>query len=113
MVRLLLFLLPSLVVAQAPQPRFEVASVKPLDATLADLLRTNYRSVSITDTRVVLKGQTLPELIAIAWSVTQDRVMNVPESARGLFFDVQALVPAGVSKDAVPGMMQALLSDRF
>jgi uncharacterized protein (TIGR03435 family) len=113
MTRLPLVLFPALLLAQAPQPRFEVASVKPLDATLADLLRTNYRSVSITDSRVDLKGQTLPELIALAWNITQDRVMNVPDSVRGLFFDGQALVPQGASKGAIPEMMQALLEDRF
>lgn len=113
MSRLLLTLLPALLLAQTPQPRFEVASVKPLDMTLADLLRTNYRSVSITDSRVELKGQTLPELIALAWNLTQDRVMNVPESVRGLFFDVQAIVPQGASKDTIPVMMQALLAERF
>jgi len=113
MTRLLLVLLPALLLAQTPQPRFEVASVKPLDATLADLLRTKYRSVSITDSRVDLKGQTLPELIALAWNITQDRVMNVPDSVRGLFFDVQALVPEGAAKDTIPEMMQALLADRF
>ena len=113
MTRPLLVLLPDLLLAQTPPPQFEVASVKPLDATLADLLRTNYRSVSITDSRVDLKGQTLPELIALAWNITQDRVMNVPDSVRGLFFDVQALVPRGTSKDAVPEMMQALLAERF
>ena len=113
MTRLPLVLFPALLLAQAPQPRFEVASVKPLDATLADLLRTNYRSVSITDSRVDLKGQTLPELIALAWNITQDRFMNVPDSVRGLFFDGQALVPQGASKGAIPEMMQALLEDRF
>lgn len=113
MTRPLLVLLPALLLAQTPPPRFEVASVKPLDATLADLLRTNYRSVSITDSRVDLKGQTLPELIGLAWNLTQDRVMNVPDSVRGLFFDIQALIPQGVSKDTVPEMMQALLADRF
>lgn len=66
MTRLPLVLFPALLLAQTPQPRFEVASVKPLHATLADLLRTNYRSVSNTDSRVDLKGQTLPELIALA-----------------------------------------------
>jgi uncharacterized protein (TIGR03435 family) len=113
MTRLVFLLIPGLLLVQPPQRRFEVASVKPLDATLADLLRTNYRSVSITDSRVDLKGQTLAELVALAWRITQDRVMNVPDSVRTLFFDVQALVPEGASKDAVPEMMQALPVEKF
>ncbi len=113
MTRLLLSLLPALALAQTSPPRFEVASVKPLDATLVDLVRTGYRSVTITDTRVDLKGQTLPELIGRAYNVVQDQVLNLPDAAKGIFFDVQATIPAGVPKQAVPEMLQALLAERF
>jgi uncharacterized protein (TIGR03435 family) len=114
--KIYLFLLAGLLFAQTPAPKheFEAASVKPLiDTSLADLLRTNYRSATISDSRMDLRGQTLPELIARAWSVSGDRVTKIPESIRGLFFDVSARIPSGVSKDAVPEMLQALLIERF
>jgi uncharacterized protein (TIGR03435 family) len=116
MIRLLPFLLTGLLFAQTPAAKheFEAASVKPLvDTSLADLLRTNYRAVTISDSRVDLRGQTLPELIARAWSVPGDRVTKIPESVLGLFFDVSARIPSGVSKGAVPEMLQALLIERF
>jgi uncharacterized protein (TIGR03435 family) len=39
--------------------------------------------------------------------------MSVPDSIRGLFFDIHALVPQGASKDTIPQMLQALLAGRF
>jgi len=116
MIRLFPFLLSGLLLAQPPATRrkFEAASVKPLvDTSRADLMRTNYRSVSITDSRMDLRGQTLRELIALAWSVPGDRVTKIPDGIQELFFDVSARIPSGVSKDAAPEMLQALLIERF
>lgn len=113
--RLLPLLLTGLLSAQ-PAPdrlRFDVASIKLLDATLGDLLRTEHRSITITDSRVVLKGQTLVELIARAWDVRGDQVTGIPGSISNQFFDVEAEIPSGVSRDSVPVMLQALLRERF
>jgi uncharacterized protein (TIGR03435 family) len=42
-----------------------------------------------------------------------DQILKLPDSSRNANFDIRAKIPAGVSKDKVPEMLQALLVDRF
>jgi uncharacterized protein (TIGR03435 family) len=110
-----LAIIPGLLFGQnlTSERQFEVASIKPLDMDLGEVLRSGHRSVSVTDTRVDLIGQTLAELIARAWGVPGDQVTKVPESVRPLFFDVQARLPVGSSRNDVAEMLRSLLRERF
>jgi uncharacterized protein (TIGR03435 family) len=99
--------------AQAPSEKvtFEVATINQVEnVSIADLLR---RKVAIDDTFATLPAQTPIELIQRAYGVAQDQIQKVPDASRGIYFDVKAKIPAGVSKDRVPEMLQALLAERF
>ncbi len=93
--------------------QFEVASIRQLDMTLADVIRTGHSSVTVDDAIADLKGQSPILLITRAFGVLEDQVINLPESSRGIFFDIQAKLPAGATKDQFPEMLQSLLATRF
>src|SRR6185312_9005157 len=80
--------------------------------TLADVLRGR-STVTVDDTYATLRGQSAIMLIRRAYGVTPDQVLKLPDSSRSIYFDIKAKIPAGVSKDKVPEMLQALLAERF
>ncbi len=73
--------------------------------------------------RVDLRAFPLQQLIALAWGVTMDRVVDAPKWAATRRFDVLAKAPDAASEagaagvpvnlDAMRIMMRALLTDRF
>jgi uncharacterized protein (TIGR03435 family) len=111
--------------AQTPsaRPEFEVASVKPAAneqaGPLAIRLREMMRSgrppgmIPMADPgRVRLENWALLDLIAAAYKVRAAQVSGPAWlSERG--FDIEAKVPQGTPKEALNGMLQSLLEERF
>ena len=94
----------------APLPEFEVASVKPSPPPTDGRVM---RRIGRPDPGMVNYGNaTLKMLISQAYGV-KDYQINGPDWIDSLGYDVVAKVPAGVSQDKVPQMLQALLADRF
>ena len=90
-------------------PAFEVASVKvspPRRGT------DRYTTMDTDPAMVRYSNITLDILIAIAYRHDSNLIV-MPEGFGGAQYDVAARLPAGVSKDKVPEMMQTLLAERF
>lgn len=94
------------------QPAFEAATVDQVEMTLAQALGGR-SSVTVDDSYATLRGQSAIQLIQRAYGVLADQIVKLPDSSRGVNFDVRAKIPAGVSKDQVPAMLQTLLAERF
>ncbi|HWB86457.1 MAG TPA: TIGR03435 family protein [Bryobacteraceae bacterium] len=95
--------------AQEPAPTrplsFEVASVRPVVWTAG-----HYRRVE-DQSRVEYRQISLLTLIRRAYPDDFD-VLGPPWIRQG-FYDVVAKMPAGATKDDIPGMLQRMLKERF
>jgi len=102
---------------------FEVASVKtagPLDPQ--KMLSGQQRmGMKVAGSNVDIESMGLPELLYLAFKVRPTQLtgpnwlkpsdpMAMLSAAR---FDIHAKLPAGASEEQVPGMLQALLAERF
>jgi uncharacterized protein (TIGR03435 family) len=106
-------LLVFLVAASAfGQVTFEAATIDPIEMTLGQALGGR-SGVTIDDSFATFRGQSHVQLIQRAYGVMADQIMKLPDSVRGANFDIRAKIPAGIPKDKVPEMLQALLVDRF
>jgi uncharacterized protein (TIGR03435 family) len=94
------------------QAAFEAATIDPVELTLAQALGGR-SSVTIDESFATFRGQSHIQLIQRAYGVMADQILKLPDSVRGANFDIRAKIPAGVSKDKVPEMLQALLAERF
>src|SRR6185437_16740008 len=106
---LVAFLLAAPALAQVT---FEAATIDPVELTLAQAL-SGRSSVTIDDSFATFRGRSLIQLVQRAYGVMADQIMKMPDSSRGANFDIRAKIPAGISKDKVPEMLQALLAERF
>ena len=99
---------------QAPQPEFEVASVRPSPPITPELIKSGrvHQGMTTNAGRVDITGIPLTTLIPLAFRVPQSRVMG-PDWMGAQRFDIHAKMPAGASEDQIPEMLQALLADRF
>ena len=91
-----------------PARTFEVASVR---------LAGSDRGIAVvTDSRVDLRGFRLLNLLWMAFRIEplccSDRLIG-PNWLRDVTVDIQATIPAGGTRQQVPGMLQALLIQRF
>ena len=97
---------------------FDVASVRqspPIDqAAVLASLRAGKRpeSVKLEGSRATFTYESLKELIAYAYKLRVFQVSG-PEWLVTDRFDVAAKMPDGTTRDDVPGMLQALLVERF
>jgi len=97
---------------------FDVASVRPAaqidQAKMIADLRAGKRpqSSSIDGLRVTYTYMSLKELISFAYNVRPYQVSG-PDWLVSDRFDIVAKMPEGATKDSVPGMLKALLADRF
>jgi uncharacterized protein (TIGR03435 family) len=101
-----------LAIGQEPPAKveFEVASIKPAEP-LSEANAANVGMfVDAASVRII--GAPLGILIGTAYRVGAPRVLG-PEFLPYVRFDVFAKIPAGVGKDQVPEMLQALLRERF
>ncbi len=86
------------------QPKFEVASVKRSDQCEF--------ATSISPASVVLKGIPLKPALREAFKVEMDQIEG-PSWLETECYEIVAKMPEGASRDQVPVMLQALLTERF
>ncbi|MDR3704084.1 MAG: TIGR03435 family protein [Candidatus Sulfopaludibacter sp.] len=99
------------------QPAFEVASVK---AAVEPVRQPMFcigpcafgERMTVTGTRVDIRYMSLYNLIVAAFRV-QPNQLSGPDWMRSQHFDVAARIPAGLSKNQLPEMLQSLLAVRF
>ncbi|HXB68951.1 MAG TPA: TIGR03435 family protein [Candidatus Acidoferrales bacterium] len=88
---------------------FEVASVKAAPPQLGNRLSTR---MSVDPAWLRYTNVSLRDVLKQAYGVQDDQISG-PEWLGVARFDIVAKIPAGVPKDGVPRMLQALLADRF
>jgi uncharacterized protein (TIGR03435 family) len=96
----------------APGPRtpaFEVASIKPAPPPTDGRLMVRMGNDA---GRINFSNVSLMNVITAAYKVKEHQVTG-PAWLNSERFDITAKIPAGAGKDDVPGMLQALLADRF
>ena len=107
----LLFLIavPATCVANAQnapiQPKFEVASVKRTDRCFTG-------NSSIDPGSVTLKGVPLKGVLMEAFKVKMEQIEG-PSWLETDCFEISAKLPKGATKDQLPAMLHALLTERF
>ncbi len=94
--------------AQTPA-RFEVASVRPSPPTDTPTAALGLR---ITSSQVRIASLLMKDYLAIAFNVSPKQIVG-PDWIDEARFDVNATIPAGVSRDEFPTMLQELLRERF
>ena len=108
----ILALHPAPAQAQSPTIEFEVASVRPFSIAP----QANDASVTLglrmDGAQVRIGGLTMRDLLSMAYRVKLYQ-LNGPEWIATERYDINAKLPADVSPDKLPEMMQALLTDRF
>lgn len=99
-----------------PDLKFEAASIRPAPDPASAIAAGNlaHLGIAIDDARVDIGTASLKQLIAMAYKVQSYQVecpswMNTDPPR----FNVQAAIPAGLTRQQVPRMMQALLAERF
>jgi uncharacterized protein (TIGR03435 family) len=93
---------------------FEVVAIKPVPAPTPETLRSGVRRIGmrIDQSRVDIGGYSVVTLLAAAFRVARQQVV-APDFARTEYFDIQAKLPEGATRDQVPEMLQAMLAERF
>ena len=112
-IHFLLLGLCCLAVAQS-RVAFEVVSIKPASAPTAETIRSGAFRVAldIDAARVRISGYTPVALMTAAFRVPLPQV-DAPDFARSEYFEIQATLPAGATREQVPEMLQAMLAERF
>lgn len=94
--------------AQTPAT-FEVASVRPSAPTDTPTAALGLR---ITSSQVRMASLAMKDYLSIGFNVSPKQIVG-PDWLDEARFDVNATIPAGVSRDAFPAMLQQLLRERF
>jgi len=112
--RILVAMIFSMAAAYAQTPAFEVATVKLSPQMTPDLIISGKLHVGMkTDAgRVDLGYMSLRDLIPLAYGVKPFQVTG-PDWMGTQRFDILAKLPEGATKEQVPAMLQALLTERF
>jgi len=92
----------------ASVPKFEVASIKPVEAR-SDATRTRW----LPGGRADLHNVTVEELMVNAWHLFPDQIVDAPSWIRTAAYDISAKPETAAKAGEVNLMMQALLKDRF
>jgi uncharacterized protein (TIGR03435 family) len=93
-----------------PRPEFEVVSIKlgdPADPT------SSTSSSRLSPGRLEMRNTTLANLIFSAYRLKLYQLEGGPKWMHTQRFHVDAKLPAGVPRDQMPLMMQAMLAERF
>jgi uncharacterized protein (TIGR03435 family) len=110
------FLLLSLSCLLAAQPKlaFEVVSIKPVPRPTPDSIRSGASRIgfNVDGARVQISGFTPLALLSRAFGIQLAQV-DAPDFARDQYFDIQATLPAGATREQVPEMLQTMLAERF
>ena len=119
-----LCLMSALVVSNAQQSppkklEFEVAVIKPVSPAEMEHLveemragRTPKVGPQIENSRATYSFMSLDSLIAIAYSARLYQISG-PKWMANQRFNIEAVIPAGATKNDVPAMLRTLLEDRF
>jgi uncharacterized protein (TIGR03435 family) len=94
---------------QAQAPSFEVASVKPNDATPA--FPTGGRGIRPGGFDAT--WQPLPSIVSLAYGVIPSRITGWPEWTRTARYDIRAKTGKPSTRDDVLAMLRRLLAERF
>jgi uncharacterized protein (TIGR03435 family) len=99
--------------ARAPQvsTRFEVASIR-VNRDSPDR-PTLLRPILQPGGRVLMRGQTVRDLIVTAYGVRQTELIGGPTWTGSTSFDLEARGASDTSPDVARAMLRALLADRF
>jgi uncharacterized protein (TIGR03435 family) len=99
--------------AQTPPTKveFEVASVRPFSITQVDGGSVTL-GLRMDGAQTRITGLTMRDLLGMAYRVKLYQ-LNGPEWMAMERYDINAKLPAGVSPEKLPEMVQALLNDRF
>ena len=89
------------------RPAFEVASIRPTAPDQNEVVV----GVRITGAQLRISRWPLKEYLAMAYRLRPQQISG-PDSISALY-DISATIPAGVSQEKVPEMLQALFADRF
>jgi uncharacterized protein (TIGR03435 family) len=101
-----LLLLPVVLSGQA-QPKFEVASIRPSAPEDNNVVV----GVRITGAQLRISRWPIKEYLAMAYRVRPQQISG-PDSISAPY-DIAATIPAGVSQEQIPEMLQSLFADRF
>src|SRR5215471_13508054 len=94
---------------QNPRPAFEVATIRPS----VNAPRQAVAAAGRTDgAQFRIAGLTIRDYISMGYAVKLNQISG-PDWITTDRFDIAATLPEGSGPDQVPGMMQALLEDRF
>ena len=93
---------------------FEVASIKSASPPTSETIRSGAFRVAmdIDAARVRIGGYTTAALLTAAFRVPLPQV-DAPDFARREYFEIQATLPAGATREQVPEMLQTMLIERF
>ena len=105
----LVLLAGSASVAQTARPEFEVASIKP---SAPAQMGQGGAGVHIDGAQLRCSTLSMKDYIGFAYRLRGYQISG-PDWLPNEKFDISATLPAGVPRDKVPEMMQALLEDRF
>jgi uncharacterized protein (TIGR03435 family) len=100
---------PPVIVVSAPEPKFEVASVR-LDQASTD--RVPAATVKFSGARVTINGFALKAIIATAYR-TETYLIAGPDWTAQARVVIQAVMPENATKDQLPEMLKALMAERF
>jgi len=98
---------------QAPaRTAFEVATIRPSVVDPQALRGGGHFGIRVDAHRVDIGTTPLLTLICDAYGLRPYQV-SAPDWLKNTLFDIQATIPAGVSQDKLPEMLQVLLEQRF
>jgi uncharacterized protein (TIGR03435 family) len=108
------FAFSCLVAAAQQKLAFEVAAIKPQPPPTPETIRGGAYSIGmkIGGALVRIDGYTPMALLSAAFRVPLQQVV-APDFARSEYFEVQATLPEGSTRDQVPEMLQTMLIERF
>ena len=97
-----------------PAPAFEVASIKAAAQITPQTVMAGklHVGVNVDGARVDIGNLSLSQLLCYAYTLKPFQLSG-PDWMNSQRFDVLAKLPEGASKDQVPEMLQALLTERF
>ncbi len=109
---LCLAVLPARAQTPAAGPKFEVASIRLISTAEDATAGKSPATVKFSGARVNIAGFTLKSIIATAYR-TEGYLLTSPDWTAQTRVVIQALMPQGATRDQLPEMMKALLTERF
>jgi uncharacterized protein (TIGR03435 family) len=101
--------------AQSEGPRFEVVAIRPVPPPTPEqvLAGTGRPVFNVDGARVQIGGYSQLGLLMAAFRVQRPQLDASRISLGSEYFDIQATLPAGATREQVPEMLQAMLAERF